>query len=282
MRFHLIGAGTPTPTASRFGTCYIVQIVNDYLMFDCGPAATHKLVKAGLFPTQIDNLFFTHHHYDHNADYPCFLLTRWNHHNGHENVLRVRGPSPTEQMTRQLIGAGGVFCDDVAARIHNPGSQAVHVERGGTLPRPGPTFDVSDIEPGAVIEGNGWRVTTSYAEHAQPWLQCIAYRLDSDEGSIVITGDASPSEPMSELSSQADTLVVNVWDHQSNMGAHLGIAGTIEAATMAQEAGAKRLIVAHTLANLTKPGSKERGIADMAQVFDGEIVFGEELMILDL
>ena len=26
-------------------------------MFDCGPAATHKLVKAGLYPTQVDNLF---------------------------------------------------------------------------------------------------------------------------------------------------------------------------------------------------------------------------------
>ena len=43
-------------------------------MFDCGPAATHKLVKAGLYPTQVDNLFFTHHRFDHNIDYPCFLL----------------------------------------------------------------------------------------------------------------------------------------------------------------------------------------------------------------
>ena len=43
-------------------------------MFDCGPAATHKLVKAGLYPTQVDNVFFTHHHFDHNIDYPCFQL----------------------------------------------------------------------------------------------------------------------------------------------------------------------------------------------------------------
>ena len=46
-------------------------------MFDCGPAATHKLVKAGLYPTQVDNLFFTHHHFDQNIDYPCFLLCHW-------------------------------------------------------------------------------------------------------------------------------------------------------------------------------------------------------------
>ena len=46
-------------------------------MFYCGPAATHKLVKAGLYPTQVDNVFFTHHHFDHNIDYPCFLLCHW-------------------------------------------------------------------------------------------------------------------------------------------------------------------------------------------------------------
>ena len=282
MRLYLVAAGTPTPTPDRFGTCYIVQIGDDYLMFDCGPAAKHKLVKAGLFPTQIDNLFFTHHHYDHNADYPCFLLTRWNHHNGQENVLKVWGPPPLEQMTQQLIGEGGVFSDDLVARISHPGSQATHVERGGALPRPGPTFRVTDIEAGTVVDGDGWRVTTSHARHAQPWLECIAYRVDSDEGSIVITGDASPGEPMADLAKGVDTLVANVWDHQDTMGVDKGISGTIEAAATAQEVGAKRLIVAHTLASLTKPGLKERGIADMARVFDGEIIFGEELMILDL
>jgi hypothetical protein len=59
-----------------------------------------------------------------------------------------------------------------------------------------------------------------------------------------------------------------------------GIAGTLDAARLGQEAGAKRLIVAHSLPSLTRPGSRERGIADMARVFGGEIIFGEELMVL--
>ena len=77
MRVYILGAGTPTPTAERFGSSYVVNVAGEYLMFDCGPAATHKLVKAGLWPTQIDYLFFTHHHFDHDVDYPCFLLCRW-------------------------------------------------------------------------------------------------------------------------------------------------------------------------------------------------------------
>ena len=59
----VLGGGTPTPTEFRFGSAHALRIGEEVLMFDCGPAATHKLVKAGLFPTQVDNLFFTHHHF---------------------------------------------------------------------------------------------------------------------------------------------------------------------------------------------------------------------------
>jgi ribonuclease BN (tRNA processing enzyme) len=42
-------------------------------------------------PTQVDYLFFTHHHFDHDVDYPCFLLTCWDQSVGRENLLRVWG-----------------------------------------------------------------------------------------------------------------------------------------------------------------------------------------------
>jgi ribonuclease Z len=283
MRLFLIGAGTPTPTASRFGTCYVLQVGDDYLMFDCGPAATHKLVKAGLFPTQIDHLFFTHHHYDHNADYACFLLTRWNHHTGRENRLRVWGPPPLKRITEQLIGEGGAFFEDWHARVSHPASQAVHVERGGTLPRPGPEFDINEMGPDGIVQGGGWQVRATYAQHAQPWLQSLAYRVDAAEGSVVITGDAYHCAPLAELARGADTLLVSVWDHQQDMeGSITGIAGTVVAAEMARQAGAKRLVAAHSLEHLSRPGSRERGTADMAQIFGGEIIFGDELMVLEL
>jgi ribonuclease BN (tRNA processing enzyme) len=42
----------------------VLDIDGEKVMFDCGPAATYKLVKSGLWPTDIDYLFFTHHHFD--------------------------------------------------------------------------------------------------------------------------------------------------------------------------------------------------------------------------
>ena len=52
----ILGAGTPTPTTTRFGTSYVLQVGDDQIMFDCGPAATDKLVKSGLFPTKVTHL----------------------------------------------------------------------------------------------------------------------------------------------------------------------------------------------------------------------------------
>ena len=48
---YTLGVGTPTPTPTRFGSSHVLKLGDELLMFDCGPAATHKLVKAGLFPT---------------------------------------------------------------------------------------------------------------------------------------------------------------------------------------------------------------------------------------
>jgi integrase len=48
-RVHILGAGTPTPTPQRWGSAFAVEVGGEYLMFDCGPAATWKLVKAGRY-----------------------------------------------------------------------------------------------------------------------------------------------------------------------------------------------------------------------------------------
>jgi len=277
---YLLGTGTPTPTKSRFGTSYVLQLNEEYLMFDCGPASTYKLVIMGLFPTQIDYLFFTHHHFDHNSDYPCFLLCRWDQSIGKERRLRVWGPPPTKWITERLIGSDGAFSHDWKARVEAPTSQSVYVNRGGLLPRPEPSLDVSDVGPGKVVEHDHWAVTAARAYHVQPWLDSLAYRVDSDEGSIVFAGDTGPCESVTKLIHGADVLVVNCWDHQETMEANgeaPGQTGTLDAANMAQDGGVKKLILTHTGPNLSKPGSKEKGIRDIARIYQGEIIFGEEL-----
>jgi len=283
-RLYLIGCGTPTPTPDRFGSCFVLRIGDERLMFDCGPAATYKLRLAGMAPTDIGHLFFTHYHYDHDADYPCFLLCRWDHEREETSRLKVYGPPPLSLITQRLVGPEGAFSDDWRARVEHPASMEVYAARGGKPPRPEPRFEVCELAVGDRIETGSAVVTAGKALHLQPMMDCLAYRVDWAGGAVVFTGDTGRHEGVEKLSEGADTLVVNVWDHQENISAAFasGFCGTLDAAGLAAAAGVHRLVIAHQTHVLALPGSREKAISDMATVFKGEIVFGEELMELDL
>ena len=280
----LIGCGTPTPTPKRFGSCLVLRVSNEHLMFDCGPASTYKMLLMGIFPTTISHLFFTHHHYDHNADYPCFLLCRWDHEKSSVPRLKIYGPAPTKQITARLIGPQGAFVDDWRARVEHPASQEVYAARGGQVPRPKPRFDIEEITAGQQVATKNCRVNACKAVHLQPMMDCLAYRVDWEQGSMVITGDTGRHRGLEKFAQDVDTLVVNVWDHQEAMSPTIisGFCGTLDAAEMAAAAGVQRLVITHQGPNLSRPGSREKAVADMAAIFKGELIFGEEFLTIDL
>ena len=255
-------------------------------MVDCGPAATHKLVKAGLWPTDIDYLLFTHHHFDHDIDYPCFLLCRWDQSIGKENRLQVYGPTLTETITHRLLDEKeGAFAHDWIARVNHPVSQRVFVNRGGTLPRTPPDVLAKDVGPGRVCSGKDWEVIAAHAEHVQPYLDSLAYRLDTPDGSIVFTGDTQPCATVTDLAKNADVMLCMCWDDQEVMeqnGEGPFQCGTTGAARMAQEAGVKKLVLVHVGPHLSGHGPMEKGIGDIKKIYDGELVFSDELMSFDV
>lgn len=290
---YILGGGTPTPTPDRFGSSYVIEL-DDHkskIMFDCGPAATDKLVKAGLWPTDIDYLFFTHHHFDHDVDYPCFLLCRWDQSVGSENTLKVFGPKPTEKLTHDLIGENGAFAHDWKARINAIPSQHVYVNRGGTLPRNPPTISDTkikkpwispkDIVAGDTINESNWTVETAVAEHVQPYLDSIAYKLTANNISIVFTGDTQPCESVTNLAKNADIMVCMCWDDQESMDKYQESTGQCSAegaAKMAKDANVKKLVLSHMGKHISTHGVLENALGNAAKIFDGEIVFAEELM----
>lgn len=284
-KLHLIGSGTPTPTKERHGTCHILELDGEYLMFDCGPACTHKMVKAGIWPTKIEHMFVTHHHFDHFIDYPCFLLVRWDQSVGKEKQLKVWGPPLTRMITDRLIGPQGAFVSDWEARVNSRCSQFVFVNRGGTLPRPAPNVQVTDIGPGLVVKTDKWSVTAGLVRHMEPWLNSLAYRVDAGGLSVLFAGDTEPCETLIKLAGGCNVIVNNTWDTQDAMDANgeaEGQTGTIDAAKLARDIGAKMLVMTHTGPRICTENIRKQALADMAKIFTGKIVFGEELMAIDL
>jgi ribonuclease Z len=280
-RLVILGAGTPTPTPDRFGSSYVLQLGDECILVDCGPATTYKMVKAGLFPAQVNSLFFTHHHSDHNADYPCFFLCRWDQSAGRFPDLEIFGPDKTKKITERLFGANGAYIYDLKARIHWTSSRHVYVNRGGKLPRAMPALKVREVKPGDVIRRKNWKATVAAAIHAQPWLDCVAYRFDSRAGSVVMSGDTEICDSVIELARGADLLVCMCWNIHERMvaeGESAGQCSTRTAAVLAQEAGVKKLVLTHAGPYLARPDNRKKGLAQARKIFKGEVVFADEGM----
>ena len=282
---YILGCGGPGYSPIGFGSSYVLRSGDEYLMFDCGPATTQKLGNAGLTTEQVDYLFFTHHHSDHDLDYPCFLLTRWFYEVGQLKELQVYGPEYTELLTTRLIDPDvGAFAHDFRVRMNHPMSLAVYQNAGGVLPRDGPTVMAKDIGPGKVCEGKDWEVVSARAEHVEPWLDSLAYRFNSSKGSIVFTGDTRPCRGVAELAKGTDVLVINCVGFEAEIEAWHGneyMIGTTATGKLAQEAGAKKLVLVHH-GFTAEHGRMERAIVDISKEYDGEIILGQELMELEL
>jgi ribonuclease BN (tRNA processing enzyme) len=55
------------------------------------------------------------------------------------------------------------------------------------------------------------------------------------------------------------------------------MSGTTDTGKLAQEAGVKKLVLVHNT-SWAIPGRMEKGLGEIASVYDGEVVFGAEMM----
>ena len=153
------------------------------------------------------------------------------------------------------------------------------------LPRTAPKVHATDIDATFTLEEDGFSVRAADTVHAQPWLESIAYRIDSDEASIVFTGDTEAVDSVVELARGADMLICMCWDTDGAMaadGVSRGMTGTGSAGMLAERAGVRTLVLTHINAHLDSPDVREEGMRDVASVFGGRVVFGEELLALDV
>jgi ribonuclease BN (tRNA processing enzyme) len=219
------------------------------------------MYQMGIPCTDIDFLFFTHYHSDHMSDYPCFLMTRFDMSIGAEGDLTVYGPPPVKDITERLWGKErGVFWLDVVARTQHPMSVREFHRRGGAGPRLEPVVHVHECCEGEVASGKNWGCYAHQVDHAQPYLESLGYRFETEEGVIAFTGDAEPNEKVIELGRNADMLVINA------LG---GVAG---AAGAAKEAGAKRLTVVHQPYGL----GADEAIEEAKLLFGGQVYGGKD------
>lgn len=285
MRLTLLGTGTPAPSLERQSSGYLVEVGDDVLVFDHGPGAHHRLLQSGHRATDVTHLLFSHLHYDHCVDYARLMLQRWDLGAGKIPELEVYGPTPVARMTELLFGRDGVYGPDLAARIGHESSLDVFKARGGTIPRQWPAPRVTEVHAGSRIEGSGWTITVGHAIHVQPYLECLAFRLDHNNASICYAGDSSPCRELLELARGCDVLIMM---NQFLTGAQPSAASRTCCghhrgnAELARDAGVKTLVLTHIPPDLDRPETRRRALREIGEIFAGPVAWGEDLLALDV
>lgn len=281
----LLGTGTPAPSLTRQSSGYLLEVGNDVIVWDHGPGAHDRLLQTGHRSIDVTHAFFTHLHYDHCMDYGRLVLQRWDQGADRIPDLAVYGPPPIARMTEQLFGVDGIYGPDIRARIEHRSSVDVFEARGGKPPRKRPAPTVTELHAGHVVQGNGWKVTVGHASHVQPYLECLAFRLDTSEGSICYTGDSGSSDAIVELARGCDVLIHmnHYFSGTEPTPAYRAACGNHrDNAEIAKRAGVKTLVLTHLLAQIDVPGVREQIVHEIQQVFSGRVIWGEDLMRLNL
>jgi len=286
MKITLLGTGTPAPSLSRQSSGYVIEAGGDLIVMDHGPGAHHRLMEAGYQSTQVSHAFFSHVHYDHIMDYPRLVLQRWDMGACKVPDLKVFGPQPIARITAQLFGDDGVYGPDIVSRVTHPCSLDVYTSRGGVLPRAKPAPEVTEVTAGDVVEGNGWRVTAGEAQHFQPILECLGYRLETEDGVLVYSGD-SGGVPQSMVALARDCDVLIHMCHfatgmEPSPGYRAGAGSHMDVAEVAQRANARTVVLSHCIPMLDAPGVLERLVLEMRSVYAGNIIIGRDLMRVPL
>lgn len=286
MRLTLLGTGTPAPTLSRQGSSYLIRVGSDVLLFDHGQGAGHRLLEAGVLPTEVTHLFLTHLHYDHIADVPRLILQHWDHRQPDAPPILIFGPAPLCRVIDCMIGENGAFALDIAARTIHLSSIDVYAARGGTPPRPPPKPEITEVSVGDVVEGKGWRVTTGQARHFQPVLECFGYRIESGNHSITYSGDSGGVlDSMVTLAQGCDVLIHMchfMSGTEPNEAFRESCGGHKDVAELAQRAGVKTLVLTHFPPSLDRPGVMERLVQEVGEIFSGTVIIGRDLLDVPL
>ncbi|MFQ5570209.1 MAG: MBL fold metallo-hydrolase [Rhodothermales bacterium] len=219
---HLLGTGAALSDPHRTTTMLAFAEPGSTLVVDCGGDVVQRLLAAGIDLATISALLLTHEHIDHVGGFPLFMERIWLA--GRQAPIPVYGIKPALDQARRCFAS-------------------FDTSRWEGLP---------DIEwhpfpetPNArVLDDDEWRVTAAPGSHSVP---VVGLRVESKAtgGVVAYSCDTEPSPVIAALAFEADILV-----HEAT-GTYKGHSSPAQAAAVAAQAKARRLLLVHLPPGLT-------------------------------
>jgi ribonuclease Z len=299
LRAIILGSGAALPTPERCTSATAVLFEGEMLLFDCGEGTQLQLRRAGLRHGRLSRIFITHMHGDHVIGIMGLLMTM--ELSGRERPIELYGPPALAEYvttSARLLSTGfgypiffhdaqpGVICEAEAYVVEclplnhrivtfgyafqerdKPGT--FDVARAETLGIPlGPLY--GRLQKGQSIELPGGRTVHPHDVLGPPKRgRRIAYCLDT-----------RPCAQAAELARNADLLLYDstLAAGAEQEAAEKGHSTSHQAAVLAKEAGAKRLVLTHISSRYTKAREVLSGLEGLHD----EMVVGHDLMELSV
>ena len=276
-RLILLGTGGgPRPRKVSSASAQVIIVNDTPYVIDCGNGVARQLVFADVALPKLRHIFITHHHSDHNADYGNLILLAWTA--GLRTRVDAWGPPPLEKMTKLFFEMNEY---DIKTRIADEGRVAI-----------APLVHVHELSQGGqVMQDENVKVTSTLVHHP-PVVPAFAYRFDSADRSIVISGDTARSENLIKLAEGADVLVHDALYEQGvdRLVARVPNAAKLkesilshhttaeDAGRVAEAAGVKTLVLSH-LVPPDDPAITDQMWIDAARKhFRGTVILGKDLL----
>lgn len=271
------GTGVPHLAPGRAGPGVLVRHASTALQFDAGRATALRLCEAGIQPQDLDALFVTHHHSDHLTGLVDLVFARWLQSLlGHEPLTIV---APTGPSTRYLERMLDPYEDDIAIR-------KAHAGRDDS-PTPEVIGFTARSSVGTVWTHSNVRVSAR-AVHHEPVAPAVAYRIDTPDGVVVVSGDTIACEEVAELAHGADVLVHEAFRRAAMkpLAARFPAlariadyhADTPAVGSIAKQAGVRTLVLTHLIPGPRNDQDKQAFIDDVRSGgFEGKIIVADDL-----
>lgn len=215
----VVGTGTASPSRRRRQSCVAVEAGGEVLVFDVGPGAVRGMRRAGLDPSAVDRVFFTHFHPDHTAGVVHLLFAlKYRAKTPRVLPLSLAGPEPFRGLWRWWTRGWGRWL---------MGGYPTEVRE---LARDCP----------APLDLPGVSLTWAPALHRP---ESIAYRLADGGRDLVVTGDTEYAPSVVKLARGAHTMLIECsFPDARPVPGHLTPSGV---ARVASEAGVERVVLTH-------------------------------------
>jgi ribonuclease Z len=247
-RLYFLGTAPALPAAHRTNAILAVTGENDKggLLIDCGGDTYGALLRAGLGPNDLDDLFITHAHIDHIGSLPSLIESY--RLGGRSQPLRIWALPEVMAVAHKLITAFDF---------------ELHLDNW--------TFDVGfhEVEHGEELTLGGYKARILRMDHAVP---SAGVRLELPHGPVAYTCDTQPNPSLPELGRGARLLITEstfLRQHveYARMTKHMT---AYEAGQQATACGVESLALVHI--GEGEGMAVEEARAEAATTFSGEVL----------